>query len=127
MRVEPLDREQPRGTWGEAPWTVQAFAYVNAAGLIVWLGLNGFEAWPRAVFSAALSIAITYGLVRGYRGAWAIGMFFAVLGVLGTFGFVSSWINGAPIEPEEMTSIVVWLVTSAILLHPLTRRWTARS
>ena len=95
-------------------------------GFVAWIVLNGMDEWPRAIFSLPLSAAIAYGLIRGYRGAWVIGMLFAVLGLLGTIGYVSSWRNGRPIELEEMTSIVVWLVTSALLLHPLTRRWTAR-
>lgn len=127
MRVEtPVTEPPPRGTWSDAPWTVKAFVVATVMGFVAWVVLTGLDKLPRAIFSLPLSAAICYGLVRGYRGAWVIGMLFAVLGVLGTMGYINSWRNGSPIEPEVVSSLAVWAVTAAMLLHPLTRLWVNR-
>lgn len=127
MRVESLERELPRGTWNDAPWTVKVYAVATVAGLVTWLALRGTDDWATAVLGALLPTLIAYGVIRGYRGAWIVAMFLAVLGVLGVVGYVFSWRSGPTREfAEETVSIGVWLVTTAMLVHPLTRQWAKR-
>ena len=114
----------PRRRVSDAPWTVKAFAIVYTVGLVAWVLLAGRFTPPTWLFSAALNIAIVVGLLRGYRGAWFVAMFFAMLSVVGTVAILQRWFTGATDDVvSEAVSLGTFVLSTLLLIHPLTRAW----
>ena len=124
MRVEKAESlKRP----GDAPWPVKAFAVAYALGFLAWEVIlattRSQEVRPSLLssfFSGLLSIAIIYGILKGYRGAWFVAAFFSFLGVLGVIGLLS---NVGQIRADQWSSVVLWLASTVLLFHPLTRAW----
>ena len=126
MRAEVVSTPSPEREMRDAPWTVKAFAILNLVGLVVWM----YFAWDgdlwRMAAPAILNVAIVVGLLRGYRGAWLVATLFAAISVVGTVGIVTALIAGNLPAPEQASGMVVYVLSTVCLFHPLTRDWTRR-
>lgn len=127
MRVENPSLTQVPSRPSDAPWTVKAFAVSSVLGLIFWVVLGWDDGLTRILLPAILNAAIVIGMLKGYRGAWSVAIFFAALSVFGTVGIVQSWFDGDRADMyEEAISLFFYLGSTAMLLHPLTRDWVRR-
>lgn len=112
---------------GDAPWPVKAFAVSYVLGFVLWVLVVAIARSQDAgfsvlwfLFSALLTLAIAYGILRGYRGAWLVAAFFSVIGVLAVIDFLG---NVGEASADQWWSMILWFASTVLLFHPLTRAW----
>jgi hypothetical protein len=124
MRTEVELTRPPRRSVLEAPWTVIAYAVTAIVALAVWTLLDGDP--QRALGSTILNVLLVVGLLKAFRAAWIIALVFAGLGLIGAFGFLIEIASGTGLRAPDVSSMFFWVISSTLLIHPLTRAWATR-
>ena len=122
LRAEPAERTPRRPA--EAPWPVRGYLAIQILGVAAWVLFGGDVL--RGVGGLVIGGAVGLGILFGHRAAWVLAIIFAAVGALGTIGFVMTVIAGKGLEPEQWSSVGVYVVSLVLLLHPLTHAWVSR-
>jgi hypothetical protein len=100
--------------WGKVPWSLWVYAAFNVVGVIL-IEVQAHGPIPAKVLFPFVMFAWLFFLFRGVRWVWI-----ATVGLI-VLGFAGDLISGS----FTLRGIVMGLISPALLLLPVTRRYFA--